>query len=119
RGEVRTRSPRVPRSRRHREAGSRRRRRSASGLLRPPGRQGRRGETGPAVMSAPVCRTVEEAYQAGRRDAAAELVPTAELADRVAALLAPWLEAIATSRVPRLLTMTQAAEQLGMSRTKF
>ena len=70
-------------------------------------------------MSAPVCRTVEEAYQAGRRDAAAELVPTAELADRVAALLAPWLEAIATSRVPRLLTMTQAAEQLGMSRTKF
>jgi len=70
-------------------------------------------------MSIPVCRTVEEAYQAGKRDAAAEIVPTAELAHRVAALVAPWLEAIATSRGPRLLTMTQAAEQLGMSRGKF
>lgn len=70
-------------------------------------------------MPVPVCRTAEEAYQAGLRDALANPVPTPELAERIAGMLGPWLEALAATRGPRLLTIAQAAEQLGMSRTKL
>lgn len=66
-------------------------------------------------MSVPVCRTVEEAYQAGLRDATADTAAGAELAERVAALLAPLLEAAAAPRMP-LLVVPEAAEQLGISR---
>jgi excisionase family DNA binding protein len=34
-------------------------------------------------------------------------------------MLAPWLEALAASRGPRLLSVAQAAEQLGMSPSKL
>jgi excisionase family DNA binding protein len=67
-------------------------------------------------MPVPVCRTVQDAYEAGRADALAE-APAAipELAAKVAELIAPWLEQIAAQRGPKLLTIAQAAEQLGMS----
>jgi excisionase family DNA binding protein len=70
-------------------------------------------------VSVPVCRTVEEAYQAGIRDALADPKATTELAERIASMLAPWLEALAASRGPRLLSVAQAAEQLGMSPPKL
>jgi hypothetical protein len=46
-------------------------------------------------MSAPICRTAEEAYQAGLRDAASEPKGGPELAERIAttflpAGLPPW-----------------------------
>lgn len=70
-------------------------------------------------MSAPVCRTAEEAYQAGIRDATASILATPELAARVAALLEPWLKALAEAQgSPRLITMSHAAKQLGISVTK-
>jgi excisionase family DNA binding protein len=54
-------------------------------------------------------------YDAGRADALA--VPTAgpELAAMVAGLIGPWLKEIAAQR-NKLLTITEAAEQLGMSK---
>jgi excisionase family DNA binding protein len=70
-------------------------------------------------MSIPVCRTVEEAYQAGIRDALLKPEAAPELAERIASMLAPWLEALAASRGPRLLSVAQAAEQLGMSPSKL
>lgn len=66
-------------------------------------------------MPVPVCRTVEEAYQAGKRDRVADPEGGPDLAERIAAVLAPLLEAAAAPRVP-LLTVPQAAEQLGVSR---
>jgi excisionase family DNA binding protein len=63
----------------------------------------------------PVCRIAEEAYQAGLRDAAADPEAGAELAERIAALLAPLLEAAAAPRA-LLLTVPEAAAQLGISR---
>ena len=69
-------------------------------------------------MGIPVCRTVQEAYEAGIRDAKADPPLTAEQATRVAAILAPYLEQIAAARRPQLVTVAQAAEQLGMSATK-
>jgi hypothetical protein len=60
-------------------------------------------------MPVPVCRTVQDAYEAGRADALAE-APAAipELAAKVAELIAPWLEQIAAQRGPKLLTIAQA-----------
>ena len=69
-------------------------------------------------MSAPVCRTVEEAYQAGIRDALANPEASPELAERIVTTLGPWLDALAAARGPRLLTVAQAAEQLAMSPPK-
>jgi excisionase family DNA binding protein len=66
-------------------------------------------------VPAPVCRTAEEAYQAGLRDGAPDPKGAPELAERIAALLAPLLEAAAVPRMP-LLTVPEAAEQLGISR---
>jgi len=62
----------------------------------------------------PVCRTVQEAYEAGRADALATPAGP-ELAAKVADLLAPWFEQIAGRR-NKLLTLTQVADQLGMSK---
>ena len=69
-------------------------------------------------MTIPVCRTVEEAYQAGIRDALANPEAGPELAERIVASLSPWLDALAAARGPRLLTVAQAAEQLAMSPPK-
>lgn len=69
-------------------------------------------------MPVPVCRTVQDAYDAGRADALAE-TPAAipEVAARVSELIAPWLEQIASQRGPQLLTVAQAAEQLALSKS--
>lgn len=66
-------------------------------------------------MPMPICHTVEQAYQAGKADALA--MPTAgpELAAIVADLIGPWLEQIAARR-NKLLTITEVADQLGMSK---
>jgi excisionase family DNA binding protein len=69
-------------------------------------------------MPVPVCRTVQEAYDAGRADALATPAAGPELAAKVAELIGPWLEQIAARR-HRLLTVTEATEQLGMSRNSF
>jgi excisionase family DNA binding protein len=61
-------------------------------------------------MPVPVCRTVQDAYDAGRADALAGL-PAAKIAE----LIVPLLEQIAAQRAPRLLTIAQAAEQLGLN----
>jgi hypothetical protein len=65
-------------------------------------------------MSIPVCRTVEEAYQAGIRDALLKPEATPELAERIASMLAPWLETLAASRGLRLLSVAHASEQLAL-----
>jgi excisionase family DNA binding protein len=66
-------------------------------------------------MPVPICRTVQEAYDAGRADALA--MPTAEpqLAAMVAGLIEPWLREIAAHR-HKLLTVPEVADQLGLSK---
>jgi excisionase family DNA binding protein len=68
-------------------------------------------------LPVPVCRVAEEAYQSGVRDTLANPEAVPELAGRVAALLAPWLEALTAAQRPRPLfvTVAQAAAQLGLS----
>ena len=66
-------------------------------------------------MPIPVCRTVQEAYDAGRADALRSEAGTPELASKVAELLAPLLQQIA-AQPPPLLSVVQAAEVLGITR---
>jgi hypothetical protein len=68
-------------------------------------------------MPVPVCRSVQEAYDAGRADVLSDSGGT-DLAAQVAALLLPMLERIAGQR-PRLLTVAQAGEQLGVGKTRM
>jgi excisionase family DNA binding protein len=65
-------------------------------------------------MPVPICRTVQEAYDAGRADALGSAGGTAELAAKVAELLAPLLSHMAVP--PPLLSIAQAAEVLGVTR---
>jgi excisionase family DNA binding protein len=70
----------------------------------------------------PVCRTVEEAYQAGKRDALASPQARPELAEQIARALAPLLEKLAASRepdAPKLVRVTEAAEQLRVSKSQI
>lgn len=67
-------------------------------------------------MPVPVCRSVQEAYEAGRQDALTclpEVMP--EVAVKVAEILAPLLLEVARARLPSLLTVPEAAGQLGLS----
>jgi predicted DNA-binding transcriptional regulator AlpA len=66
-------------------------------------------------MPVPICRTVQEAYDAGRADALGGAAGTAELAAKVAGLLAPMLP----GQRQRLITVAQAAEQLGIGKTRL
>jgi excisionase family DNA binding protein len=67
-------------------------------------------------MPVPVCRTVQAAYDAGRADALADSpAAAAEVAARVAELITPLLAQHSTGPRPPLLTIAQAAKQLGMS----
>jgi excisionase family DNA binding protein len=67
-------------------------------------------------MPVPVCTTVREAYDAGVADTMSGPRALPELAARVAGLLAPVLEDMAARWQPApLLTVAQAATQLGLS----
>jgi hypothetical protein len=67
-------------------------------------------------MPAPVCRTVQTAYDAGRADALAETpAAVAELAAKVAELIAPLLAHHSTRPRPHLVTVAEASQQLGLS----
>jgi excisionase family DNA binding protein len=67
-------------------------------------------------MPVPVCTTVREAYDAGVADARAQPQTTPEMAAELAALLLPLIEDLAARRQPPpLLTVAQAAAQLGLS----
>lgn len=73
-------------------------------------------------MPVPICRTVQEAYDAGRADALAGLTGTAspaDLAAQVARLLGPMLAELAQGQPPKLLTVAQASEQLGIGKTRL
>jgi hypothetical protein len=67
-------------------------------------------------MTVTLCRTAADAWQDGYKAGAASLqLPTPELAQRIAELLARGEQA-----APRpLLTVAQAAKQIGVSRTSF
>jgi excisionase family DNA binding protein len=70
-------------------------------------------------MPVPICRTVKAAYDAGRADAPTGMpAASPEVVAKVAELLAPWLqELVAAARpTPRLLTIAEAAGQLGVDR---
>lgn len=69
-------------------------------------------------MPVPVCRTVQEAYDAGRADALAMPAAGPQLAAMVAELNTPWLEQIA-GQGRRLRTVAEAAAQLGIGKVKF
>lgn len=66
-------------------------------------------------MPVPICRTVQEAYDAGRADVLGNTAGTAELAAKVAELLAPLL----AGQRHRLLTIAEASEQLGIGKTRL
>jgi Helix-turn-helix domain len=72
-------------------------------------------------MPMPECHCVEAAYKAGLADAATAVQPTPELAAQVAQLLGPWLETLAQPAQGggrKLLSITEAAGQLGVSRSQ-
>ena len=66
-------------------------------------------------MPVPVCRTVQEAYDAGRADALGSEAGMPELAAKVAELLVPLLQQLAARPAP-LLSVVQAAEAIGIAR---
>ena len=68
-----------------------------------------------AAMPVPICRTAQEAYDAGRADALAIPESGQILADLVAEIRSACSD-FAAQR-PRLLTVTEVGEQLGMGKT--